>query len=278
MRIWILFASIVLAGLVLAAYNLLAGPSSPDVAAVSRFMVLNAKGLSVVGALIAVAQYSKGDYLRTAWALLALGGAALINADLIELLVVPAMPGTVATVALDLFVLASNVATPLAMLYFARALAASGLDLVGDRRTRVVVTVVVGLATAALAGRATVGDLRLVLGGNFSRIDYLFSELGDVAAMVLLAPLLYNVFSLRGGALSWPFLMLASSNVGWLLFDGIDATLSMTGAPQSAFGQSAQMATRIWALLFLFGAGLVQSWLTARDVSPAQVEDLAAAA
>jgi hypothetical protein len=83
---------------------------------------------------------------------------------------------------------------------------------------------------------------------------------------VLVAPLIHNVLSLRGGTLAWPFMLLAARSCSWLVYDAIPGLSSM-----DATAAALRNCTRLWGVLFLFAAGLAQRWVMAANTAPAAV-------
>jgi hypothetical protein len=228
----------------------------------TRFFLTNAALLAALGPALAASRYSPGDYLRRAWLLLAASNVCVLQADLISWIVLTKAPSAPIAGLRDVLVVGANVLTPLAMISFALALKATGLDLVGDRRVRLAVVLVAGVATAALAGHNLVDDLPALLGGDLGKISAVASALGDAVTMFVLAPLLYNVYALRGGALRWPFLLLAASTFSWLLTDAVGISIELAGPGHSPLHAALGPATQLWGLLFVFAAGLAQRQLT----------------
>jgi hypothetical protein len=260
MRTRILVAALLVAGVAVAVIDV--GLAPEHIVAVNRLIVLNAKLGATLGALIALAQFSPGDYLRRAWALLALGSACLVEADLFSFLVGPVLTPDAAGASRSVFVIFSNLFSPLAMLVFARALTAVGLDLVGHPRIRALVTCGAAAVALLIAGPTLVSSTRLLVAGDLSKISAFVSALGDTATIILVAPLVYNVMTLRGGTLSWPFVLLAMSTLSWVFYDGAVIIARSLGTADRV-GIALEACARTWACLFLFGAGMAQRWVRA---------------
>src|SRR5262249_44582275 len=86
----------------------------------------------------------------------------------------------------------------------------------------------------------------------------LFSALGDMVSLWLIAPLLLTALALRGGLFGWPFALLTASYGAWLGYDALgvgggDLGLSPHATPAAAepfrapgclYGLSAGLAQR----------------------------------
>lgn len=266
MRYALLIISVLAAGVAFGLYTL-AATGTPELPAIAQLVVLNAKALGVIGALTAFSLYSRGDYLRSAWGWLVVGSALLVEGDVITATLGPAFPADKVVLVRGAVLAVSNVATPLAMALFARALSRAGLDLVGSSVGRWAFTAVVAVIALLAVGGSILAAGRGVAAGDYSKIVSLISGLGDIATLVLVAPLIHNVIALRGGTLAWPFMLLAARSLSWLLYDAIPGLGAM-----DATSAALRNCTRLWGVLFLFAAGLAQRWAmhaTAEPVAPA---------
>jgi hypothetical protein len=84
-----------------------------------------------------------------------------------------------------------------------------------------------------------------------------FSALGDMVSLWLIAPLLLTALALRGGLFGWPFALLTASYVAWLGYDA----LGVVGAELGLGPAGARTASELFrALGCLYGlsAGLAQ--------------------
>ncbi len=204
-----LIAGTLILGVGLTALQMSGG--EPLASTLTRLVTVNAKALAALGCFVAMFQFAPKDYQRRAWALLGLGAALLAEADMAAVLLGPAAsPGAVA-VTRGIIVAVANVATPLGMIMFARALEVAGLDLAGSRKSRLAFYVAAVVVALVFAGPSAARDLRAVVGGDVERLHQVASDVGDIVALALVAPLIYNVITLRGGTLLWPCVMLAAS-------------------------------------------------------------------
>src|SRR5262249_59047068 len=78
-----------------------------------------------------------------------------------------------------------------------------------------------GRLVAAAAGPAVLRSAGPLLQGDLSRAAGVFSALGDMVSLWLIAPLLLTALALRGGLFGWPFALLTTSYVAWLGYDAI---------------------------------------------------------
>lgn len=230
---------------------------------INRFFVLNAKMLAVLGGVIAAAQFTPGDYLRRAWVWMAVGSMLLVEADLYAQIIGPTLSGDAPVVGRGLIVILANIASPFALILFARAVRIAGLDIAGTPRARYLAIVAAAAVAFAMAGESVVIDSRALLAGDYRHLSMLASDFGDIISLILIAPLVYNVITLRGGALQWPFIMIATSSLSWLVYDGADMVQRFTGG-EHLFFDSLQQSARVAACMFLFSAGIAQRWAVAR--------------
>ena len=265
MRYALLIIAVLAAGVAFGLYTL-AAAGTPELPAIAQLVILNAKALGVIGALTAFALYSRGDYLRSAWGWLAVGSALLVEGDVISATLSSAFPPSTVVLVRGAVLAVSNVATPLAMALFARALSRAGLDLVGSAVGRWLFTAAVAVISVFAVGGSILTAGRGVAAGDYSHIVGLISGLGDVATLVLVAPLIHNVVALRGGTLAWPFMLLAARSCSWLLYDAIPGVAAM-----DATGAALRNCTRLWGVLFLFAAGLAQRWAMTAKREPVAV-------
>src|SRR5262249_43621911 len=115
--------------------------------------------------------------------------------------------------------LAANIAGAIGAFLLARAWSVAGLIHPGSKGAKIAMYgagVVIALATA---GHATLIDFHSILNGDPQRIPAFASDLGDIAGLVLVAPVLLTAIALRGGLLAWPWTLMAASQISWLLYD-----------------------------------------------------------
>jgi len=205
------------------------------------------KSAATIGAILAYAAYQRGDYMRRAWAFLGLSYLSLAARDLLA--VADVLGGDF--ISLNFGQILSNVFSTLSFINFARAFRVAGLEIPGSRRAKTVTVIVcVGLGVG-LAGYALVGDIGKYGQPGFPFVGSLFSDLGDMIGLALLAPIFLTALGLRGGLLARPWLLLTAAQICWLVYD-VGATGSWV---------SVREAARSLACLYTLSAGLEQRWL-----------------
>lgn len=234
---------------------------TPDRTALYRVVVLILKSLAAAGAAAAGFRFLRRDYLRAAWLLTATCFGLLFLKDLLFGLgwrhVI--FPVGVAYVRGG-FTLAANICGAVGALLLARAWSVAGLIHPGSSVAKIAMYaggIVVALATA---GHATLIDLHALLGGDPQRIPAFASDLGDIAGLVLVAPVLLTAIALRGGLLAWPWALMAASQLSWLFYDaaGTFGNWSQSYAVEKV---GVEELLRALALLYGFASGLAQRWV-----------------
>jgi hypothetical protein len=173
------------------------------------------KGL--VGVLVAAAcwrtaaGFERGDYLRRAWILL---GAVYAMLAAVQVLPVSRI-GIAAVVVISLVLNGLGVA---ALVHFALAHRVAGL-VIGSRGRNLAVFVGVLAVALVIDGWPMLDTLQRLRSGDFRAAMYLVSSAGDLAALLLIAPIFLTALALRGGLLLWPWALLAASTVSWLVVD-----------------------------------------------------------
>ncbi len=155
--------------------------------------------------------FARGDYLRRAWLLL---GACYAIIGAIQLIPF-AKIGLALVIAISLVLNAVGVA---ALVHFARAHRVAGLELGSRRRSLAVLAAVLAIA-AVIDVWPIVDTMQRLQHGDLRPAMYIISSLGDLVALVLIAPIFLTALALRGGLLLWPWAMLAASTVSWLVVD-----------------------------------------------------------
>ena len=88
-----------------------------------------------------------------------------------------------------------------------------------------VATLVAFAVGAAVAGPAL---MHSVTGGGISWTG-VFSSVGDLVSITMIGPLAVSAIKMRGGKMSWPYLLLTLSTLSWLAYD---ATIALSGDAQ----------------------------------------------
>jgi hypothetical protein len=234
-----------------------AGTSAPGVILAVNVLVLLA---ATVGCMLATASFDQGDYLWRAWALNTLSNGVLV----VDLLLfgptshfatrnlshgsglVSALLSTIA-----------NISAVAMVVLVGRAWSVAGLDLQVSTTKRWAAFAASIVVALLIAGPGAWNDLQGALVGQGDALSGLISDLGDIATLAVLAPLVLTALALRGGSLAWPWALLAVSTLGWLLFDGIGTLAPLLHAPGPQL-RPLEDAFRALASLATLSAGLLQ--------------------
>lgn len=77
------------------------------------------------------------------------------------------------------------------------------------------------LAAALFAGPLFVLDLRRAIGGSYAALAQAPSDLGDMLSLPIVAPVALTAIAVRDGTLRWPWALLSSSLLAWLMYDAL---------------------------------------------------------
>lgn len=232
---------------------------------------LLSRAAAAAGCLIAAAQFDRGDYMRRAWSAMGLTYLLLlVYATLFGSLnwVGPHLPATAASVAGGSLVGIANVCTIIGEVLVARTWSAAGMDFQVSRAVKIFAVAGSLVLAVVIAGGSAWESLHRVLGGDYGSLSDLFSALGDIVSLAVLAPILLTALSLRGGSLSWPWGMLAVGTVAWVLFDGTNTFAGWLHFDPAHVRPLAQTFAVAGSLAYL-SAGLLQRSARVEVVSPA---------
>lgn len=232
-----------------------------------RVEIESAKLLALVGCVVAARAFSRGDYLRTAWAMHAACYALLLTRDAIFLGVLrDGMAFGLRYVYVQaLLVTGANGCAMVGSIMLARAWRVAGLENPGRPVTRVVATALWILLSVSITGRATMIDARQLASGHLEALVGLSSDVTDLLSMCLIAPVFFTALALRGGLLRWPWALVTAGLLFWLLYDaGLVLAEAFSLEPLSA--RVLRESFRGAACLYSLVAGLAQQ-LVLRDAS-----------
>jgi hypothetical protein len=220
--------------------------------------------LAVIGGLSAAGQFRPGDYLRPAWALLALSYLVLILSTILR---APNPPTEVVAVRLAM-VIVSNAAQVSATLLLSRAWRVAGLELPARRTLVTAASLAVALLVAGPPLYVAVRDI--VATGRLSPWLGFFSSVGDVITFTLVGPIGLTAWTLRGGLTSWPWLFYTAQILAWLVFDAQDTVgifFVAVSADTPEWIRIAAEPFRIIAASCAFAAGWSQRWVARGEIS-----------
>ena len=142
----------------------------------------------------------------------------------------------------------------------ARAWSVSGLEDDDDapsRTRRRLLFAGAALLALAITAWPLVHDLRALLGGDSAPPCRSRRTSGDTICLALVAPVMQTALAMRGGVLRWPWGLLTSSGIAWIVFDaasGVVEALHVSGAHDLVVTE----AFRALACGFVLAAGLAQ--------------------
>jgi len=195
---------------------------SPSHATFIRVEIELAKALNLLGAWAAAISFDRGDYLRRAWLLIGACMALLLLRDLTIVPGVAAALGASYVVAVrGLLVVAANASQVVGTWLLARAWQRASLALPGSHASQWGVRIGAIALAVAFAGPGVVSGLGRFAEGDWAALAGAASALGDMISLCLIAPLLLTALALRGGLFGWPFWLLTTSYVAWLLYDAV---------------------------------------------------------
>jgi hypothetical protein len=184
--------------------------------------------LAAWGCFAAVSAFEPGDRLRRAWLCLGSGTILILARDILRLFP-PYAPGAgpEAQAILTGLGVTSNLALLAGILMLARAWRLVAIELPGGRPGVAAIALVTAAVALLVAGPGALREAQAVAEGNWSSLIFLVSALVDIVTLCLIMPLLLTAVALRGGSFSWPWGLLAASQISWLLYD-VAASLLMT--------------------------------------------------
>jgi hypothetical protein len=205
------------------------------------------KALAAAGCVTASLALARGSRLRLAWAIQAVAYAVLAAKTL------PVIGDHLLVVRLG--TLAANALGPLSVFLLVRAQWDSGPARAIPPLQRTLLPLLALAGAIAVAGPSIAAQLE-EMGRDPQAVLLVFSGIGDVAAITLLAPLLLVAVAMRGGRLAWPWALLAAGQLCWLLYDLASSFAPVLVAPAAA--RAATEVLRTAACLFFGTAGLAQ--------------------
>jgi hypothetical protein len=202
----------------------------------------------------AAAAYGPGDHMRRIWTLLSLDYGALFLGRLFRAhdLGIPDGPAYAWLVAAA--TLASNAAGVTGMLFLALTWRRAGLPLPGARWQRVAVGLFLAAATLAVIGPDLLVNARQAAQGDGYSAVMALADVCDIGIFLLSVPLFVAARALSGGALAWPFGLLAANAFGWLVVDGIESYASLLDVPAGAMLAAGGLVRNVTVLLFAAAA------------------------
>ncbi len=209
------------------------------------------------GALSAAFRYGRKDYLWKAWFLFACGPLLYLMYDLGPWLASMGLPRTAVEWGQGLIVVCGNGLQVVAIVMFSRAWKLAGLDVPLSSKTQIVIRLIMLVVAVAAAGPGVVLAGMAWFSGDASAVLGLSSSLGDMFSLALMAPLFMTAFSLRGGVMSWPWIFMTGSLLGWLVGDIALTWLPYMGADARDIEIVIALAQSYGSVMY-FSAGYAQ--------------------
>jgi hypothetical protein len=267
-RVTPLLRLIALAPLVGAAIYLAGRLALTDPTAVAEYNwweYFSTKIVAAAGSLLALSVFDRGTKLWLAWLLAALNWLAFLAlivvagpGHLVDGAVLPA--GT--DVARSLLLSLGSLAGVGSAWCFAVAFAGTGLEFHASPRGRIAVYGICFVIALLLILPSLAEDVPKLPARGIPGLGLVLSQLADLVCIVLLAPLLLTVVSLRGGVLIWPFALVLVSNVVWVLWDFMVPAMRGAGVDPT-WVRTLKETFRVVATLYI-PAAAVSQWLLAR--------------
>jgi hypothetical protein len=227
-------------------------------------------GAAALGSLVAALAFDPGDYLRRAWTLMGWCFGLLVVNTLLFRSYGHAQVRTLsmgAAAVSGALVVVANLSNVLGLVRVARAWKVSGLDLRVSAAVRWGASLTALAIAIALVGGTLSRSVQNVLAQSWGSLPSIASDLGTLAILALVAPILLTARALRGGSLGWPWTMLYLSGLGWLLYSAssvLGPVLGIDPATQRPF----EAALRVFACASQLSAGLLQASVLAESEQP----------
>lgn len=230
-----------------------------DHASLYAWLVPVVKAVAAAGAVAAGMRFQRGDYLRLAWVLTSSCYALLLLKDVLfgtgSRLMHP-FSDSVAVLRGALTLLANGAGVVGAFL-LARAWQVAGIFLPGSKATQRLVFSAGALLALAIAGPATVQDIRTLIAGDPQILVIVASDVGDILTLILIAPVLLTAIALRGGLLAWPWTLMAAAGIAWLFYDAVGGLGKGAGVSEVTL-RSIEEVLRLLACGFTCASGVAQ--------------------
>lgn len=237
----------------LAAVGLAPEAARPEV---RHALVELVKAAALVGCAAGALAYAPGDYLRVGWGLTACCYLLLLSRDA-WIAFAPAAPSPAVEALHVLIITAANACGVYGTWRLARAWHVAGFEHPGPAFARRAVVAAAVLASLVFAGPSLFVDLRAALSGVPGSYWTVPSDLGDLLALPLVAPVALTALAVRGGALRWPWGLLTASLLAWLLYDAVLTIPELIAVDPTGYRPVAE-CFRLLAGAFACAAGFAQ--------------------
>jgi hypothetical protein len=215
------------------------------------------KTLAFLGPAAGALVFDRSDYLRRGWGLVAACYVCLLTRDA-WLILSPGDAFMGVQIARGLLVAVANTCMVVGTWTLARAWQVAGLEHPASPTARRLAIAVAVLASLLFAGPGLVVDLRDTLSGHPGDFWMVASDLGDLLALPVLAPVVMTAFAVKDGTLRWPWGLLAASLAAWLLYDAVLTVPEVLGMADEGIYRVVADCFRVFAATSVCAAGLAQ--------------------
>lgn len=230
--------------------------------AVNRSFNVAAFLLAALGSFSAARSFQKSDYLRIAWHTQAVASLLLAVSSVLRGL----EPVETTLLARTPLVFMANLLTVFGAVIFARTHRVAGLELPWSRQARVTFFAAITAAALLAAGPSIVVLVRPALDGDLTSWMQIFSAIGDLVFLLLIAPIFMTALALRGGLLTWPWVFLTASTAAWLAYDAQDSVVYFFPHLEVLDRTILTVPLRVLACTLLFSASVAQRRLTTGSI------------
>jgi hypothetical protein len=216
--------------LILAVFTALWATGASDVAL--RIEIEAVKLIALSGCLAAAFSLASSDHLHGAWKLAAVSFGFLLARDAFLLSGLSTQTSQ-AQLMIGLAVLCSNIAGVASAWLMARTFQVAGLATDESAARWRTLTLVALVAASLVCAPSLVLSVQGLARGDLHNLVSLFSGLGDVLSLALIAPIVLTAIAMRGGALIWPWALLTAAMLAWLLYDVVGMLVPLFDATPS---------------------------------------------
>jgi hypothetical protein len=219
-------------------------------------IAIDASKLLALGGMSAAAvAFERGDYLRRGWGVWAFAYVCFLGRDAM-LLARDHVSNGLFEGTRGVLVTVGNACVVLGAWTLARMWSVAGLEHPGSSSARRAIVALAIVAVLLFAGPDLVLDVRELVRTSGVHFDALASDIGDMLSLPLIAPVALTALALQGGTLRWPWQLLTTSLVVWLLYDAV--YIAPDYLPLPAGTRDASEVLHVLAGMCAFAAGLAQ--------------------
>lgn len=213
------------------------------------------KALALAGMAAAALAFERGDYLRRGWGVWAFAYVCFLGRDAM-LLAQHRLSTGVFEGTRGVLVTAGNACVVFGAWTLARVWGVAGLEHPGSRSAKRAILALAIAAALVFAGPTLAVDARDFVRTSGLSFGLVASDIGDMLSLPLIAPVALTALALQGGTLRWPWQLLTTSLVTWLLYDAVYVAPDYVPLPGGT--RDVSEALHVLAGMCAFAAGLAQ--------------------